>query len=155
MGERKTSQSLTEDTQSINVHPVCRVLIVMFVKGTWESWGYGLPRNQVSSAMWGPSPGISFHDYLFRCEVSEGMEMINELVVSLWLWEQSISVSMLTTHKWCCLMGACIMARVRTFWLLARQTVMCSVLKAAREHHCLRRRIGRRGIKFLCSTSSS
>lgn len=155
MGERKTSQSLTEDTQSINVHPVCRVLIVMFMKGTWESWGDGLAKNWGSSATWGPSPGTSFHQYLFLCEVSEGMEIINELVVSLWLWEQSISVSMLTTHKWCCLMGACITAGVRTVWLLAWQTVMCSVLKAAREHHCLRRRIGRRGIKFSCSASSS
>jgi len=82
------------------------------------------------------------------------MEIITELLVSLWLWEHSISVSMLTTHKWCCPMGDCITERVRTSWLLAWQTVMCSVLKAAQEHHCVRR-TGRRGIKFSCSASGT
>lgn len=112
------------------------------------------PRNQEFSALWGPSPGMSVHDYLLLSEVFEGMEIINDLVVSLWLWKHSISVSMLTTQKWCCPMGGRVTARVRTFWLLAQDTVMCSVLKAAWERHFLRRRIGRR-IKFSCSASSA
>lgn len=66
---------------------------------------------------------MSFHDYLLLSEVFEGMEIINDLVLSLWLWKQSISVSMLTTQKWCCPMGGCVTGRVRTFWLLAQHTV--------------------------------
>lgn len=154
MGEQKALQSLTEDTWSINVHPVCRALIAMSMKGAWELWGDG-PQETKFSAPWGPSPGMSVHDYLLLSEVFEGMEIINDLVVSLWLWKHSISVSMLTTQKWCCPMGGRVTARVRTFWLLAQHTVMCSVLKAAWEHHFLRRRIGRRRIKFSCSASSA
>lgn len=154
MGEGKALQSLGEDTWSINVHPVCRALIAMSMKGVWETWGDGLPRNQEFSAVWGPHPGMSFHEYLLLSEVFEGMEIINDLVVSLWLWKQSISVSMLTTQKWWCPKGGCVTSRVRTFWLLAQHTVMCSVLKAAWEHHFLRR-IGRRRIKFSCLASSA
>lgn len=127
--------ALTEDTWSISVHPVCRALIAMSMKGAWETWWDGLPRNQEFSAVWGPSPGMSFHDYLLLSEVFEGMEIINDLVVSPWPWKQSISVSTLTTQSWCCPMGGCVTGRVRAFWLLAQHTVMCSVLKAAWEHH--------------------
>lgn len=96
----------------------------MPMKGVWEAWGDGLPRNQEFSAVWGPSPGMNLHDNLLLSEVFEGMEIINDLVVSLWLCKQSISVSMLTTPKWCCPMGGRVTGRVRTFWLLAQHSYL-------------------------------
>lgn len=41
----KEGLTTSEDTWSINVHPVCRALIAMSMKGAWETWGDGLPRN--------------------------------------------------------------------------------------------------------------
>lgn len=54
--------------------------------------------------------------------------------MSLWLREQTISVSMLTTHKLCCLMGSLHYGQSQDVLTLG-VTVICSVLKAAQEQH--------------------
>lgn len=38
----------------------------------------GGSKDAVSSATRGPNTNVSFHDYLFLCEVSEEIEIIND-----------------------------------------------------------------------------
>lgn len=105
-----------------------------------------------ASAIGGLSPAMSFHDYLFFYEVSEGMEIINELAVSLALGAEHFCVHV--NHTQMMLSDGSLHYGQSQSVLTPGTAVMCSLLKATQQYHCLRR-IGRRRIKFSCSVSRS